>query len=158
MKSSNIFDSCGHLTDTALRALGGSAPNGSALSAEELDKAAAHLAECEKCADAFAVSLEAAGLCEAPKGFAGHVIERIRALRGENNIQFVFFSLRVVAAVCAALVIVFTGAFDSLAQPIAAPRVSASESHISDAISSGLKGITDWASNLGGIYNAEKKK
>lgn len=151
MKS--LLDNRGHLTPEAFSAL-----SCGTLDANCLDKAAAHIAECHECADKFSVALESGGLSEAPRGFAGHVIERIRALRGESKIQLVFFSLRVAAAVCAALVIVFTGAFNFLAEPMPAPRVSTSDSHISDAISSGLKGISNWASNLEGIYNAEKKK
>ena len=73
-------------------------------------RAAEHMAACPACALAFAEYLENGELAPVPPGFGEEVRGRIRD-RKAGRITFVFYSLRVALAACAALVFVFSGAF-----------------------------------------------
>ena len=106
---SSYFNENGHLTADAFTAL----KNGS-LNDDELIAAAEHIGNCPACASTFSASFDDHELAQAPSGFAQQVQTRADE-KYKNSIQFIFYSLRVTAAVCAALIIVFSGSFRSIA-------------------------------------------
>jgi hypothetical protein len=145
-----IFEKDGHLTAEALAALGGGT-----LGADELEAAASHIARCEKCAEALDGCC--AGLCRVPAGMTELVRSRAAGSRGADR-QLLFFSLRVAAAACAALVIVFTGLPDALADSLRRPPDISSGTHFADSVSSGLRDFSQKITSLEVISNAESKK
>jgi hypothetical protein len=106
---SGLFDKGGHLSPETLRKL----QNGW-LDEDGLLNAAGHIGGCPKCAGALATFLEDGGTAMAPSGFTQEVRGRLAA-RKEAGYSLVFYSLRVAAAVCAALVIVFSGTLSAIA-------------------------------------------
>lgn len=103
---SHLFDKDSHLTNDSLQAL-----KASSLSEVELISAVSHLVDCEKCANTYADSFSVNELLEVPSNFAER-IEESRLLKNKVDKQLVFYSLRVAIAVCAALVIVFSGSLN----------------------------------------------
>lgn len=85
---SSIFDKHRHLSQSALQAL-----KTGTLSEDELQQAAAHLADCESCANAFAGCFDTDELAEVPSGFADEVESKLYRKK-KDNIQFIFYSIR----------------------------------------------------------------
>jgi hypothetical protein len=117
----NILDQNGHLTPEALIKLqNGSLDCVGMLAADE------HVGDCLECAGRLALCFENGTLEKAPSGFTQSVKSRLAAGK-KSNIQLLYYTLRVSAAVCAALIIVFSGALnsiagaDNLSKTIAAP-------------------------------------
>jgi hypothetical protein len=104
----NIFDQDGHLKPEALLKL----QNGS-IDGEGMLMVAEHVGDCLECAGRLALCFEKGTLEKAPSGFTQSVKNRLPVGK-KSNIQLGYYVLRVSVAVCAALIIVFSGALNSI--------------------------------------------
>lgn len=100
---SNIFNKNGHLSKWALTAL-----KSGILSEVELLRAISHIADCESCANIYADSFSPDELTEVPPDFTDEVKRNLHSDKKQSE-EFVFYSLKVITAVCLSLVIVFSG-------------------------------------------------
>lgn len=87
------------------------------LSADEFAKVMEHIAECDECADRMAcITLEMPTVAP-PEGMYEEVLaaaakeKSCEKRKGENLLMY---SIRVTAGICAALVMLFTGAFENV--------------------------------------------
>lgn len=112
-----VFNDKGHLTEYALESI-----KKGTLAQSDLVKASSHMAECLSCADAFAGSFADWELEEVPSGFADDVMNRLsynpERNKAEEKKRFLFYSFRVAFAVCASLVIIFSGSLDFYANAV----------------------------------------
>jgi hypothetical protein len=150
---SSYFNENGHLTADAFTAL----KNGS-LNDGELIVAAEHIGICPACATTLSTSFDDNELAQAPSGFAQQVQSRADE-KYRSSIQLVFYSLRVTAAVCAALVIVFSGSLRSIAnaQDLSAVVKAPSFGFI-DSINSSLRDFSQKVVRLEDFNYAKEKK
>lgn len=150
-----FFDTQGHLTAAAFSAM----KNG-ILTQEELLELTEHLVVCEECAAAYAGSFTEEELLPAPTGFAESVFDRTKEERksSKNNLQLFYYSLRVAVAVCAALILVFSGAFNSLIGSPQKMKPAAPSISFMDQISTGLRDFSQKVINIGGNTHASQKK
>lgn len=103
---SSIYDVSGHLSQFILESL-----KEGTLPEAELIQAVSHMADCASCANAYADSFNSDELAAVPLGFADEVKSRL-SLKKQNNRQFIAYSMKVAVAVCASLVIAFSGAIN----------------------------------------------
>ena len=103
---SNIFNKNGHLSQWTLTAL-----KAGILSEVELLRSTSHIADCESCAIAYADSFSLDELVEVPFGFADEITRKLYYDKNKNR-EFIFYSTKVIAAVCLSLIIVFSGALN----------------------------------------------
>jgi len=84
---------------------------------DELAAFADHLADCPRCQKILAEAYGPGQLMDAPPGFTERVIVRLPAARRAANSKntLLFYSLRVAAAACVALALLFSGVLDSKA-------------------------------------------
>lgn len=150
----DLFDPQNHLTDQALRAM-----SDGILNEEDLLAAAEHLASCTKCALNLADILEKHGLEKVPAGFTEEVKIKISQKQTEKKIQFVFYSFRVAVAACAAIALVFLGAFRVPASlQSGAHRLKPADNGVVDTITSRLKNFSQQVVNLEAFYHEKEKK
>jgi hypothetical protein len=150
---SNIYDEDGHLSQFILESLKeGNLPE------VELIQAVSHMADCESCANAYADSFNSSELSDVPLGFADEVKRKL-SLKKQNNRQFVAYSMKVAVAVCASLVIVFSGAinFISSADSIITKTQPANLSFI-NTVNTNLKDLSQKLLFKEGFKNENKKK
>lgn len=100
---SNIFDDKGHASQLALLAL-----KTGTISETELMLLVEHIAECESCASVYADSFIVDELTKVPSGFAEEIDSKLCSKK-EKNKQLAAYSFKVAIAVCATLVIIFSG-------------------------------------------------
>lgn len=150
---SSLFNKDGHLTDEALALLKDGHAND-----DELITITEHIGYCMACAQTLLSSYDESTLAAAPSGFSEQIKSRL-TIKKENTIQLWFYSLKVCAAVCAALLIVFSGTFnwaarsDALSSAVKAPSLG-----FVDSISSGLKDFSQMLVSMEGFKFENKKK
>ena len=89
------------------------------LSESEKAKVMEHIAECDECADRMAcLTLDMAAI-DPPAGMSEDILaaaarENTREKRRQDNL--LMYSVRVVAGICAALVMIFSGAFKHISK------------------------------------------
>lgn len=89
------------------------------LSESEKAKVMEHIAECDECADRMAcLTLDMAAV-DPPAGMSEDILaaaarENTREKRRQDNL--LMYSVRVVAGICAALVMIFSGAFKHISK------------------------------------------
>lgn len=150
---SSIFDKHGHLSQSALQAL-----KTGTLSEDELQQAAAHLADCESCANAFAGCFDTDELAEVPSGFADEVESKLYRKK-KDNIQFIFYSIRVAAAACITLAIVFSGALNFIAgMDNKAAEIKPPDLNFVYSINTGLQDFSQKLLNMEVFRNEKEKK
>jgi anti-sigma factor RsiW len=151
-----LFDDAGHLTEITLAMLGSGH-----LSDDDLLLAADHLSGCEKCALRLSERVEATELAPSPPGFAEQTTQRIadaEQQKRKTTISFVFFSLRVAAAVCAALIIVFSSSLRNFAEsPHLPDQATAPHFGLADTINSGLQQFSLKVLSVEDFYDKKKK-
>lgn len=150
---SKIFEVSGHLSQFILESL-----KEGTLPEVELIQAVSHMADCESCANAYADSFNTSELSDVPLGFADEVRRRL-SLKKKYNRQFVAYSMKVAVAVCASLVIVFSGAinFIASADSIITKTQPANLSFINN-VNTNLKDFSQKLLFKEGFKNENKKK
>lgn len=147
-----LFDKNGHLTESALKVL-----KENSLKNDEFFSILEHISHCEKCSANFADSFNNNELTRIPLGFEEEVKSKITR-KQKNNTQFFFYSLRVSIAACMALMIVFSGTLNFIANTriktmeIAPPNLS-----IINSINNGLGNFSNKIINME-VFNNENKK
>lgn len=151
---SNLFNDHGHLTPDTFKAL-----KSGLLDSNDMITAAEHLGHCLTCADALTECYDESELAKAPSGFAQQVHESIKAKQSETKIQFVFYSLRVLAAVCAALFIVFSSSLTSFANGSnLSSKIKSPNFSIVNAINSSLRDFSQKVISMEDFHHAKEKK
>ncbi len=133
----------------------------------QLDEAEAaavmeHIAQCDDCADRMAcLTLDMATL-DPPAGLSEEVLaaaakEKGREKRQQENL--LLYSVRVVAGICAALVMLFSGAFKHITKlnDIDMTKISEKSQLINQSINDGLGEFTKMLSDFGGNDNEQKE-
>ena len=149
----NPIDQDGHVTQAALRDFAAGS-----LKREERMAVAQHAAGCERCALALAEAIEAKPPAAAPAGFEEEIRNRISRV-GENHAELLRFSFRVALAACAALFLIFSSTWGTLADPespfakIKAPGFSAVEN-----LNTHLRDFSQQLLDMEVFQNAEKTK
>lgn len=139
----------GHLSEGGLADL--KAGN---LADDERTRAAGHIAGCPVCADALARLFDEETLMEAPFEFERQVKGRMQESVRRTKMDFALYSLRVAAAACIALFVLFSGAFNNFAQfHTVGSSLKAPDFSVVDSISSGLRNFTQIILNRGGLLH-----
>lgn len=138
------------------------------LSAEESTRILEHIAECDECAERMALITLELPTVAPPEGLYEEVLsaaakEKSREKRKSENL--LMYSIRVTAGICAALVMLFTGAFESVMKlgEIDMSKVTDKEHSITRTIDEGFDGFKQKISEFkfeiktGGNNNAEKE-
>lgn len=116
---------------------------------DELLVFAAHIEACPACAAMLAEAEEGTQL-HVPAGFAPEVRRRVA---GSDKKEFYRYTMRVCAAVCAALMLIFTGSFSfEKVQQIQAPKLEFLDK-MTQSISDFSNTLIKWE----GIQNGQKK-
>lgn len=148
-----IFDSNGHLTSKAVTLI-----KSGDLSEVEMIRVLDHITSCEICAGALSESYDENELLEVPAGFANEVESRI-SHKKTNKKEFVFYSMRVACAACAALAILafypvrFINSIDAETSGIKAP-----DTRVVDSINRNLEGFSEKLLYMEVFHNEKKKK
>lgn len=113
-----LFNKEGHLNEDSLHSL-----KHNTLDDAELMDALIHMSNCPKCAGAFANIFNDDELAEAPFSFEEEINMKLR-FKKRNNLQFIFYCSKVIAAASIALIIVFSNGLNIVA------NAKIKESHI----------------------------
>ena len=131
------------------------------LSESEKAKVMEHIAECDECADRMAdLTLDMA--CDPPAGMNEDILaaaakENTREKRRQYNL--LMYSVRVVAGICAALVMIFSGAFKHISKinDIDMSKLNDKSRSISQSIDESFNEFKQKISGLGGNNNEQKE-
>ncbi|MDP4179120.1 MAG: hypothetical protein Q8900_12370 [Bacillota bacterium] len=149
---STLFDKEGHLTEDALEAF-----KKGYLDDESLILVSEHIANCERCASVLADSFDDNELAETPLGFEEEIQNKIRN-RKQSSFQFGFYTFKVAAAACVALIIVFSNQLNFAANSkVQATCIKAPDLSITNSISTNLNNFSQKIINME-VYNNEKEK
>ncbi len=139
-----LFDSSGHLPpDTIQQISGGYMPADQKLAALE------HLAGCPCCSLALSQALESGQLLSPSPGFAESTLKKLQKQRPapsprQSRRSFWAYTLRVTAAMCAALILTFH--IHPFEEPGVSPAFPAFS--LTDVITTGLKSLSEKLFNL----------
>ncbi len=151
--SNALFKENGHLTKISLEGL-----KDGTLIDSELVLISEHICSCEDCAEALADSFNESELLNAPLGFEEEVLSKIKNKKQSKN-EFIFYSLRVTMAASIALVFVFSGALNSLANTnIKAVNVNPASLSTVNTINKSLNHFSQKIINLEVLGNEKEKK
>lgn len=133
------------------------------LSESEKAKVMEHIAECDECADRMAcLTLDMAAV-DPPAGINEDILaaaakENTREKRRQDNL--LMYSVRVVAGICAALVMIFSGAFRHITKinDIDMSKINDKSRSISQSIDESFSEFKQKISDLGGIIMNKKNK
>ena len=119
------------------------------LSESEKAKVMEHIAECDECADRMA--------CLTQDILAAAARENTREKRRQDNL--LLYSVRVVAGICAALVMIFSGAFKHISKinDIDMSKLNDKSRSISQSIDESFSEFKQKISDLGGNNNEQKE-
>ena len=132
------------------------------LSESEKAKVMEHIAECDECADRMAcLTLDMAAI-DPPAGMSEDILaaaarENTREKRRQDNL--LMYSVRVVAGICAALVMIFSGAFKHISKinDIDMSKLNYKSRSISQSIDESFSEFKQKISDLGGNNNEQKE-
>ncbi len=106
-----------------------------------------HIAECDGCADRFAELTLSMATLEPPSGLYEEVLAATaKEQSGQRKKQesLLMYSIRVIAGVCAAIVMLFSGLFEKITQvDFDMSKVSDAGRSISDGLNEGINNIAD---------------
>ena len=131
------------------------------LSESEKAKVMEHIAKCDECADRMAdLTLDRA--IDPPAGMSEDILaaaarENTREKRRQDNL--LMYSVRVVAGICAALVMIFSGAFRHITKinDIDMSKINDKSRSISQSIDESFNEFKQKISDLGGNNNEQKE-
>lgn len=160
-----IFDDKGHLAGFAIEAI-----KKGTLDEKELLQATAHIAECLYCAEAFSGSFTDSELKKVPSGFSDEIMRRLPYGSEENKIieymdmagkirvrdnkawknkKLLSYSFRVALAVCASLVIIFSGSIDFYVNAVNYPeRIKPPEQKLVNYLNGINAGLKDFSQKI----------
>ena len=124
------------------------------LSESEAAEVMEHIAKCDECADRMAcLTLDMAAI-DPPAGMSEDILaaaakEKTREKRRQDNL--LMYSVRVVAGICAALVMIFSGAFRHIT------KINDKSRSISQSIDESFNEFKQKISDLGGNNNEQKE-
>lgn len=150
---SGLVDKSGHLSEYALAAL-----KEGTLNKAEILAASEHMSGCRLCAGKFAGSFGENELLEVPSGFKDDIAARLRPAKEEKR-QFLFYSLRVAIAACAALIIVFSGTLSFIADMDS--KIKGSQTgglYLADTLNAGFQNFSQKILDLEVLVNENEKK
>lgn len=131
------------------------------LSESEKAKVMEHIAKCDECADRMAdLTLDMAAI-DPPAGMSEDILaaarENTREKRRQDNL--LMYSVRVVAGICAALVMIFSGAFRHITKinDIDMSKINDKSRSISQSIDESFNEFKQKISDLGGNNNEQKE-
>lgn len=132
------------------------------LSESEKAKVMEHIAKCDECADRMAdLTLDMAAI-DPPAGMSEDILaaaarENTREKRRQDNL--LMYSVRVVAGICAALVMIFSGAFRHITKinDIDMSEINDKSRSISQSIDESFNEFKQKISDLGGNNNEQKE-
>lgn len=132
------------------------------LSESEKAKVMEHIAKCDECADRMAdLTLDMATVSP-PAGMSEDILaaaakEKTREKRRQDNL--LMYSVRVVAGICAALVMIFSGAFKRISKinEIDMSKINDRSRSISQSIDEHFNEFKQKISDLGGNDNGQKE-
>lgn len=149
-----IFNLKGHLTESTLTAL-----KAELLSEDELVSAVTHMADCLVCAKTFADSFTESELREVPEGFSKAIEDKLTIKPIQGNKEFLFYSLRVVMAVCASIIMLFIGTFRFYANfETYAKIIKPPDLKFIYSINASLKEFSQNILNMEGLRNETKER
>ena len=129
------------------------------LSESEKAKVMEHIAECDECADRMAcLTLDMAAVAGMSDDIlAAAARENTREKRRQDNL--LLYSVRVVAGICAALVMIFSGAFKHISKinDIDMSKLNDKSRSISQSIDESFSEFKQKISDLGGNNNEQKE-
>lgn len=131
------------------------------LSESEKAKVMEHIAECDECADRMADLTLDMACVDPPAGMSEAVLaaarENTREKRRQDNL--LMYSVRVVAGICAALVMIFSGAFRHITKinDIDMSKINDKSRSISQSIDESFNEFKQKISDLGGNNNEQKE-
>ena len=131
------------------------------LSESEAAEVMEHIAKCDECADRMAdLTLDMA--CVDPAGMSEDILaaaakENTREKRRQDNL--LMYSVRVVAGICSALVMIFSGAFRHITKinDIDMSKINDKSRSISQSIDESFNEFKQKISDLGGNNNEQKE-
>ncbi|MEY8763620.1 MULTISPECIES: hypothetical protein [Clostridium] len=107
--NNDLFDRRGHIKNSSIEKL----KNGN-LKKTEINILSEHIESCEECAQKLSNSFEQKDFLKVPCGFEEEIEYKINRNHKKNK-QLFFYSLKVSAAACMALVLVFSSALNFMA-------------------------------------------
>lgn len=132
------------------------------LSESEAAEVMEHIAKCDECADRMADLTLDMACVDPPSGMSEEILaaaakEKTREKRRQDNL--LMYSVRVVAGICAALVMIFSGAFNHIMKinDIDMSKINDRSRSISQTIDEGFNEFKQKISDLGGNNNEQKE-
>lgn len=132
------------------------------LSESEAAEVMEHIAKCDECADRMADLTLDMACVDPPAGMSEEILaaaakEKTREKRRQDNL--LMYSVRVVAGICAALVMIFSGAFKHITKinDIDMSKINDRSRSISRSIDEGFNEFKQKISDLGGNNNEQKE-
>lgn len=132
------------------------------LSESEAAEVMEHIAKCDECADRMADLTLDMACVDPPAGMSEEILaaaakEKTREKRRQDNL--LMYSVRVVAGICAALVMIFSGAFNHIMKinDIDMSKINDRSRSISQSIDEGFNEFKQKISDLGGNNNEQKE-
>ena len=129
------------------------------LSESEAAEVMEHIAKCDECADRMALDM---ACVDPPAGMSEEILaaaakEKTREKRRQDNL--LMYSVRVVAGICAALVMIFSGAFRHITKinDIDMSKINDKSRSISQSIDESFNEFKQKISDLGGNNNEQKE-
>jgi hypothetical protein len=142
-----------HLSDTDLTAL-----KEGRLNEREALALSSHISCCSLCAGRLVSCFSEDELLKVPAGFNESTLALLKPEK-ENKMQLLFYSIKVAAAVCATLVLIFSGALnfiEKLNEKI--QDYGTKGQHVADVVNEGFKNFTDKILELEDFANENEKK
>ncbi|MEE1428352.1 MAG: zf-HC2 domain-containing protein [Acutalibacteraceae bacterium] len=132
------------------------------LSESEAAEVMEHIAKCDECADRMADLTLDMACVDPPAGMNEDILaaaakENTREKRRQDNL--LMYSVRVVAGICAALVMIFSGAFRHITKinDIDMSKINDKSRSISQSIDESFNEFKQKISDLGGNNNEQKE-
>ncbi len=147
----NSFDKNGHLTWNAILSI-----KQGTMEEPYLSQALMHICICQECAGALADSFQEDELSEAPSSFKEETICKIRNSDKKHR-EFIFYSLRVAAAACISLFIVFSSSFSFLSSNIGVLKLKAPDAGIVYSLNTKLNTFSQKIVTMEVFYEKEKR-
>ena len=131
------------------------------LNADESAQLMQHLAVCDECSEHFADLTLSMATVEPPEGMYEEVLAaaaKEKSAEQKKKESLLLYSVRVIAGICAAIVMLFSGLFEKITElDINMSKVSDAGQSISDGLSEGLNNIADKLFNREDNNDGQKK-
>ena len=120
-----------------------------------------HIAECEECSERFADLTLSIATVSPPEGLYEEVLAaaaKEHTAQQKKQESLLMYSIRVIAGICAAIVMLFSGLFEKITQiDFDISKVSDAGRSISDGLNEGINNIADKLFNWEENNNASKE-